>query len=185
MNASARRAIFLAFSEELTGYTTTDLEGTGNVDSFHALLEAQAGPTAMALFYAAALPVVRHTSEAARSEAMRIDILPSPTVWPMCQNLITLWYQGFWAALPASWYSGVATKTPQGWSATQKIVPSAQAYTAQLAYRAAGAHPPGANPTGYGSWAIDPVFGDDARRRPEGLQPRGHAGADLQVRPKS
>jgi hypothetical protein len=169
MNARLKRAIFLAFSAELTGYSETDLEGTGNVDGFLALLEQQTGPKPLALFYDTAVAVLRHESEAARAEAMRIDVLPSPTVWPMCQSLIVLWYQGFWPALAASWYSGCGTPAPKGWSATQKITPSAQAYTAQLAFRAAGAHPPGANPTGHGSWAIDPVFGDVA--------------ADLQVRP--
>jgi hypothetical protein len=162
MKASTKRAVFLAFSAELTGYNETELEGTGNVDSFHTLIESQAGTKAMALFYDAAVAVVRHESSATRAEAMRIDVLPSPTVWPMCASLITLWYQGFWPALPSSWYSNVGTSTPKGWSPTQQIVPSAQAYTAQLAYRAAGAHPPGANPTGHGSWSIDPVFGDAA-----------------------
>lgn len=160
MKASAKRAVFLAFSAELTGYSETDLEGTGNVDSFLDLLEQQTGKKPMARFHDAALAVVRHESAHARTEAMRIDVLPSPTVWPMCQSLIVLWYQGFWPALAASWYRGTGTPVPKGWSATQKIVPSAQAYTAQLAFRAAGAHPPGANPTGHGSWAIDPVFGD-------------------------
>jgi hypothetical protein len=113
--------------------------------------------------------VLQRGSAAARAEAMRIDVLPSPTVWPMCASLIMLWYQGFWPALAASWYSGVGSAKPKGWSDTQKIVPSAQAYTAQLAYRAAGAHPPGANPTGHGSWSIDPVFGDNVAA---GLQTR-------------
>ena len=160
MKASAKRTLFLAFSAELTGYTETDLEGTGNVDSFLNVLEQQTGAKAMTLFYDAAAAVLQHESAAARAEAMRIDVLPSPTVWPMCASLIMLWYQGFWPALAASWYSGVGSAKPKGWSGTQKIVPSAQAYTAQLAYRAAGAHPPGANPTGHGSWSIDPVFGD-------------------------
>ena len=160
MKAIAKRTLFLAFSAELTGYTETDLEGTGNVDSFLGVLEQQTGAKAMTLFYAAAAAVLQHGSAAARAAAIRIDVLPSPTVWPMCASLIMLWYQGFWPALAASWYSGVGSPPPKGWSATQKIVPSAQAYTAQLAYRAAGAHPPGANPTGPGSWSIDPVFGD-------------------------
>jgi hypothetical protein len=171
MKVSATRAIFLRFSAELTGYGETDLEGTGNVDTFLALFEQQTGPHALALFYDAVAAVLSRESAAARAEAMRIDVLPSPTVWPMCKNLIWLWYQGFWPALPSSWYAGTGTPTPKGWSANQKIVPSAQAYTAQLAYRAAGAHPPGANPTGYGSWSIDPVFGDVAA----GLQTR-HSG---------
>jgi hypothetical protein len=169
MKASAKRTLFLAFSAELTGYTETDLEGTGNVDSFLGVLEQQTGAKAMALFYDAAAAVLQRGSAAARAEAMRIDVLPSPTVWPMCASLIMLWYQGFWPALAASWYSGVGSAKPKGWSDTQKIVPSAQAYTAQLAYRAAGAHPPGANPTGHGSWSIDPVFGDNVAA---GLQTR-------------
>jgi hypothetical protein len=173
MKGSAKRAVFLGLSAELTGYSETDLEGTGNVDTFHALLEAQTGSKVMALFYAAGAAVLRHTSEAARAEAMRIDVLPSPTVWPMCQSLVTLWYQGLWPALPASWYAGTGTSTPKGWSPAQQIVPSAQAYTGQLSYRAAGAHPPGANPTGHGSWALDPVFGDYTDSVAAGVQPHG------------
>jgi hypothetical protein len=103
MKANTKRAVFLAFSAELTGYNETDLEGTGNVDSFHALIESQTGAKAMLLFYDAALAVLRLESAAARAEAMRIDVLPSPTVWPMCTSLITLWYQGFWPALASSW----------------------------------------------------------------------------------
>ena len=136
----------------------------------------------MALFYDAAMAVLQHGSAAARAEAMRIDVLPSPTVWPLCANLIMLWYQGFWPALPASWYPGTGSPPPKGWSATQKIVPSAQAYTAQLAYRAAGAHPPGANPTGHGSWSIDPVFGDDVgcgSSDPPAAKERAHERAAL------
>lgn len=170
MQASARRALFLAFSAELTGYRETDLEGTGNVDSFLALFEAQTGPTPLGFFYEAAAAVMRHPSGAARAEVMRVDVVATPRLWAMCTALITLWYQGLWPALPGTWYSALGAPTPEGWTPTQKIVPSAAAYTEQLAFRAAGAHPPGAHPTGYGSWSIDPVFGDVV--------------ADLQVRRK-
>ena len=102
MKASAKRPLFLAFSAELTGYSETDLEGTGNVDSFLGVLEQQTGAKAMTLFWDAAAAVLQHGSAAARAEAMRIDVLPSPTVWPMCASLIMLWYQGFWPALAES-----------------------------------------------------------------------------------
>ena len=49
MKASAKRTVFVAFSAELTGYTETDLEGTGNVDSFLDVLEQQAGATVRVL----------------------------------------------------------------------------------------------------------------------------------------
>ena len=64
---------------------------------------------------------------------------------------------------PASWYQGANSPVPPGVTPGTPATLPAQAYTAQLAYRAAGAHVPGANPTGYGSWSLDPVFGDFAR----------------------
>jgi hypothetical protein len=182
MNASARRAVFLALSAELTGYSETDLEGTGNVDAYHALVDQQIGPIIGDMFYAAAEGVVQAKGAAARAEAMRIDVLASPTVWPLCQTIIMLWYLGSWSTPAASWYQGANSPVPNGVTPGNTFVPSAQAYTAQLAYRAAGAHPPGANPTGYGSWSLEPVFGDFVEGRPEGLQPHRHVAADLQVR---
>jgi hypothetical protein len=158
----ANRTVFLAFSAELTGYSEIDLEGTGLVDAYQSLVEQQAGAKITEMFYAAAGAVVSHQKEKARARAMRIDVLASPTIWPLCSALIVLWYQGSWTTLPASWYAGAGSTAPKGVTPGQTFVPSAQAYTAQLAYRAAGAHPPGANPTGFGSWGIEPVFGDHA-----------------------
>jgi hypothetical protein len=166
MKASAARAVFLALSAELTGYSETDLEGTGNVDAYQTLVEQQAGPLIRDMFYAAADGVVQAKGAAARAEAMRIDVLASPTVWPLCQALIVLWYQGAWTTPAASWYQGAGSPVPAGVTPGTTFVPSAQAYTAQLAYRAAGAHPPGANPTGYGSWSLDPMFGDFVEGKP-------------------
>jgi hypothetical protein len=112
------------------------------------------------MFYAAAADVVQAEGPAARAEAMRIDVLASPTVWPLCQAIVSLWYLGTWTTPAAAWYLGAGGTVPAGVTPGSTVVPSAQAYTAQLAYRAAGAHPPGANPTGHGSWSLDPVFGD-------------------------
>lgn len=163
MNASATRAIFLGISAELTGYSETDLESTGNVDAYHALVGQQIGPAIADMFYAAAADVVRATGAAARADAMRIDVLASPTVWPLCQWIVMLWYLGSWTSPPKSWYVSAGSTPPDGVTPGNPVTLAAQAYTEQLAYRAAGAHPPGANPTGYGSWAIDPVFGDFSR----------------------
>jgi hypothetical protein len=175
MQSSAQRALFLAFSAELTGYSETDLEGTGNVDAYRALVEQQAGPLICDMLYAAAEGVVQATGAGARAEAMRIDVLASPTVWPLCQAIVTLWYQGSWASPPAAWYHGANSPVPPGVTPGAPVTLAALAYTAQLAYHAAGAHPPGANPTGYGSWSLDPVFGDFAT----------NVVAVLQTRPRS
>jgi hypothetical protein len=112
------------------------------------------------MFYAAAGGVVRANGAAARADAMRIDAMASPTVWPLCQWIISLWYLGTWTTPATSWYQGAGSAVPSGITPGAPVTLTAQAYTAQLAYRGAGAHPPGANPTGYGSWALDPVFGD-------------------------
>ncbi|MGE0352799.1 MAG: hypothetical protein AB7I33_14080 [Gemmatimonadales bacterium] len=157
----AHRRTFLQFSAELTGYEEVVLEGSGLVDEYQALLERQAGPAVTDRFYATARRVLRVKDAQARAKAMRIDVMASPILWPLATALIVLWYQGSWTTPPASWYALAQTPPPKGVTPGHTFVPSARAYTAQLAYRAAGAHPPGANPTGFGSWALDPVFGDD------------------------
>lgn len=158
---NATRKAFLQFSAELTGYPAVELEGTGLVNDYRELLEQQVGQDVAAQWYATARRVLRHKAGKAREERMRIDVIASPILWPVCTALIVLWYQGFWS-LPAAWYTLTHVTPPKGTVAGSPIVPSAAAYTRQLAYRAAGAHPPGANPTGFGSWSIPPVFGDAA-----------------------
>ncbi|MBC7894635.1 MAG: hypothetical protein H7066_04435 [Cytophagaceae bacterium] len=154
------RRSFLDLSAVLTGYSATDLEGTGLVDDYQALLEGQVGPTVTALLYSTARRVLGHASEPARAHAMRVEILASPTLWPICTMLIQVWYTGAWTNLSAAWYAFVGEQPPKGVTPGASHVPSAQSYELQLSYRGAGAHPPGARPTGHGGWSIPPVFGD-------------------------
>ena len=72
----AHRRTFLTFSAEVTGYSPTDLEGTGLVDEYHALLEAQAGKRGMQLFRGAATRVMDR-KESERAEAMHLDVITS------------------------------------------------------------------------------------------------------------
>jgi hypothetical protein len=46
------RATFLKFSEEVTGYSSLDLEGTGLVDVYQTVVEGAIGETLAAQFYA-------------------------------------------------------------------------------------------------------------------------------------
>jgi len=156
----AERQQFLELSSELTGYPPIDLEGTGLVDDYLALLGQELGAPMVTRLLDASRDVLAHRAGAPREEAMRLQILCSPVLWPVVSGLIQLWYLGSWTSLSAQWYSLAGTAIPSGVSPGKSRVPSAEAYVQQLAYRGAGAHPPGANPTGHGSWAIPPLFGD-------------------------
>lgn len=155
------RNIFLSLSAELTGYAVIDLEGTGLVQTYQKLVADEIGDKVTAFLYDTVRIVFNHKTEEARDFAMRIYIMASPTLWPICKAIITLWYRGQWTSMSPIWFMYYAGVAPGPNVAPGKThVPSAAAYTEQLSYRAAGAHPPGAHPTGFGSWGIDPVFGD-------------------------
>jgi hypothetical protein len=155
------RQIFLELSSELTGYSTVDLEGTGLVDDYWKLVEHEVTDQVADQLYVMAATVIGIKNEAKRNHAMHINIVASPTLWPICTALINLWYLGQWSSMSVLWYQYYAhTGVPPKVEPSRTFVPSAAAYTEQLSYRAAGAHPPGAHPTGFGSWGIDPVFGD-------------------------
>lgn len=157
----AERRHFLQLSAEVTGYDESDLEGTGLVDEYLALLLAELGETVMRELDDAARHVLSHRRADARARAMQLRILASPVLWPVVAGIMQLWYLGSWTSMSAQWYSLAGFKqVPAGITPGKPRVPSAQAYEQQLAFRGAGAHPPGAKPTGHGSWAIPPVFGD-------------------------
>jgi hypothetical protein len=159
------RSAFLNLSAELTGYSAIDLEGTGLVDQYAGLLEYEIGNDVSDILYDTSDSVLKLKGES-REHAMQIEIVSSPLLWPVCQSLILLWYLGQWTRMTGNWYKYYAHINPSPGSPAKNVplgksfVPSAQAYTEQLSYRAAGAHPPGAHPTGFGGWGIDPVFGD-------------------------
>ena len=164
------RQTFLDISSELTGYSPIDLEGTGLVDQYWKLViydvtklaDDKNGKDVPAIFYYAARSVLKQKNEKSRERAMYMNIITSPLLWPLCQSIVFLWYRGEWIRMNDTWYKYYAGFTPPNNKSDpgKSFVPSSQAYTEQLSYRAAGAHPPGAHPTGFGSWSLDPVFGD-------------------------
>jgi hypothetical protein len=155
---NANRPVFLRFSEEITAYSSPELQGTGMVDTYQAVLEGAVGSTLLPSFYALASSVTSAVNGVQREDLMRTKVLPSPIFWPMVSNLISLWYLGNWIIFPDSWYTATGLKKPANGEPGFGGVPSPQAYVEQLSYRTAGAHTPGAKPTGYGSWSIPPVF---------------------------
>ena len=151
-------ATFLNFNAEITGYSAVDLEGTGLVAGYQQLLEGALGENLTKQFYALANGVLAYKDPAQRENEMRTKVLPSTIFWPIVANLIALWYLGTWTVLPDTWYIATGMTKPGVGEPGSTHVPSAQAYIEQLSYRTAGAHTPGAKPTGYASWSIPPVF---------------------------
>lgn len=159
------RNTFLDLSSELTGYSPIELEGTGLVDLYFTLVNHEMGKDGSEILHSAAQSVLKFEGEA-RDHAMQVEIIASPLLWPVCQSLVVLWYQGQWTRMSGNWYKYFAgikpppSKPVKNVEPGKSFVPSAQAYTEQLSYRGAGAHPPGAHPTGFGGWGLDPLFGD-------------------------
>jgi hypothetical protein len=154
----ARRAVFLAFCAEITGFTPFDLEGTGVVDLYQRLIEEILGSELASEFYRLAESIVSIPDAAGREQAMRECFLPPSILWPVISGLIALWYLGTWTRLPDSWYAATGLPIPGPNDAGRTHTPSGLAYIEQLSYRTAGAHTPGVNPTGFGSWSSPPLF---------------------------
>jgi hypothetical protein len=159
------RATFLELSAELTGYSRIELEGTGLANMYFELVCYDIGNDVSDILFNTARKVLKQKG-GARDHAMQVDITASPLLWPVCESIVMLWYQGQWTRMTGTWYSYFAGIKPPPSIIVPDIqpggtlVPSAAAYTEQLSYKAAGAHPPGAHPTGFGGWSIVPVFGD-------------------------
>jgi hypothetical protein len=155
---NSRRNTFLGFCAEITGYSAIELEGTGLTDQFQSLLEWFIGRVVADQFYQAAEAVLQERDPQGRTQKIDSLILSSAVLWPVTSNLVALWYLGTWNHLPAEWYSLANLPIPTQYNLKVPYQPSAQAYIEQLSYRTAGAHTPGAKPTGFGSWAVPPAF---------------------------
>jgi hypothetical protein len=138
---------FAALSAALTGFREADLWGTGMVETYLDELFATVGDAVVARLLTAG-------DEALRTGELEALVLDDPDLGPVARNVIVLWYLGQWNALPGEWrnrHGASPLDIPR--------VISADAYAAGLVWRAIGAHPMGARPPGYGSWADPPEAG--------------------------
>lgn len=135
---------FVELSSLLTGFDAAELESTGMVRPYLALLTELVGDQIVGELLAASthdLP----------------DLLQHPCHGPLCKNLIVLWYLGQWDQLPAAWRTAYGAHPDD----VSRIV-SSDAYKEGLVWPAMGSHPPGAKQPGYGSWALPPGTGSYA-----------------------
>jgi hypothetical protein len=145
---------FLDFSAEVTAFSTLDLYGTGQAESYLAAVAAVVGEQALSEL----LDAYDHVPQAdpqARAALLWQEVFSSEKLGPIARNVIKLWYAGTWYKLPAEW-----TETYGAREGDVTFVVSPAAYTEGLLWRAIGANPPGAKAPGYGSWAAPPRIED-------------------------
>ncbi len=140
---------FVSLSIALTGFDGYELAATGSTAEYQTWL-SQSFPAPFAELLGRWRQIERHHPDPqAREWALRREILADPRLGPFARNIALLWYVAGWAELPPEW--------SQVWHLPR--TPSrvfASAYAESLVWKAAGTHPVGANPTGFGSWALPP-----------------------------
>lgn len=136
----ARVEAFIEVSAELTGFCRVELAGTSMAEDYLAALDAVLPPG-----------LLDRLLEQWRSKG-RDAVLGDATLGPVARNIVLLWYRGAWTPLPADWRAANGASPLD----TARVI-SARAYRAGLQWVAAGAHPAGAAPQGYGAWALAPA----------------------------
>lgn len=145
---SGRLDDFVGLSTLLTGFDAVHLLGTGLAAEYLAVLGAVLPEDVVGDLMSAYRQLPRGPE---RERAAEAEILGDPRLGPVARNLIVLWYCGTWTQLPPAWRAAFGVSPLD----TSRVV-SAAAYQAGLQWLAAGAHAAGANPQGYGAWAIGP-----------------------------
>lgn len=142
---------FLAFSAEITAFTTFELQGTGQAQAYLKAVTSVIGQTVMEELLTA-YAAIGSTEQPDRDARLRREIFGDEKLGPIARNIIKLWYSGgIWNELPGAW--------TESFGALEKnvtFIVSDTSYPEALIYRAAGSNPPGAKAPGYGSWALPP-----------------------------
>ena len=142
--------LFESLSTVLTGFSATELRGTGMVEEFEAELLRTIGSREVAALLSAFERVGGEDED-----AFRRAIWDHERFGPVVRCLVGLWYLGVWQQLPAAWRSAHGAMSYD----TDRQV-SAAAYRAGLVWPAAGTHPMSALQPGFGSWARPGTLGE-------------------------
>lgn len=157
------RGGFYALSVELTGFGEVELLGTGVGDLYLAWL-LRVFPDVMPDLLDAWRAVEDEYPPEERDQGLRRAILDDARLGPFARAVLHLWYTTTWTP-PANWAPPGSTDWPKD-ERGQPLDPDHRedqarsfgaAYPEGLMWRAAiGAHPEGAKPTGFGTWASPP-----------------------------
>lgn len=140
---------FYSLSVQLTGFDEVELLGTG-VGHLYLDWLYEVFPDVTRDLLAAWETIEREHPPGEREAATRGSILDDPELGPFARSVIVLWYAATWK--PPAW-AGLPAVHPENVDRA-----FGAAYPEGLMWRAAvGAHPTGAKPTGFGTWAFAPT----------------------------
>jgi hypothetical protein len=147
---TARLQEFINLSVELCGLSEFTLRGTGYAEAYYSTVISIVGQDTVdrLLNTFATLPA---NDQSARDKTLRTEILSDEEFGPIARNIIKLWYVSTWFELPRAWQDKFGPLAND-----RTFIPFTYAYAEGLLGPAVGAHPPGAKPPGYGSWAERP-----------------------------
>jgi hypothetical protein len=145
--------IFTDLSVALTGFDRAELAGTGLIDTYYDTLLRIIGEREAGQLLRAAAEALETDRKNHNHDALEAQVIDSARFGPVVVSLIKLWYLGTWYPLSGG-YHDVNGSTADD---VEHVV-SAQGYREGLVWAAAGAHPMGAKPPGFGSWAEPPYL---------------------------
>jgi hypothetical protein len=144
---------FLGLSVALTGFSSFNLQGTGQASPYcSTILDIVGEPIFFELLSTFRdLETKAKGDDAALAECLRQDIFSSDKLGPIARNIIKLWYVGTWYQLPDSWRDAFGVREKD-----ITFVVSAVAFTEGLLWPTLGVNPPAAKAQGYGTWGQKP-----------------------------
>ncbi len=138
-------AIFSDLSAHLSGFSETELSGTGMLEVYYDKINLIIGEREMGQFLAAYHDLPNTEDD------IEYSILHNERYGPVARNIIRLWYLGEWKQLPQEWRNVYGAT-----SFDVDHIVSPQSYQESLIWIAAGAHPMGAKQQGFGAWSVNP-----------------------------
>ena len=143
---------FLQLSAEITGYSATDLLGTGLAEVYFDTLKDIVGESNCKELFAKSDKIWKaHESEDQKEQAIRYELISHPKFGPVLRSLIKLWYLGQWDELSSAWREKYGNSLKD-----VNFIISPDSYKQGLVWDAIGAHPMGAKQPGFATWSFPP-----------------------------
>lgn len=130
---------FYSLSVTLTGFSDVELRGTGVGDAYLAWLSLEYAAELDELMQAWSA-ILRDDPPDRREAALKTAILGDPALGPFARAVLGLWYTATWTPPKSDSPHVFGDAYPEG----------------LMWHAAVGAHPGGAKPTGFGTWAFAP-----------------------------